>query len=142
MQLLQASFVELAASVEELRQMVAHQRESDTEKLQDQMEVLFSAWSEVLKEELQQKLEKVNQHAEGELMAVDIKMQHLKELAAKLSTGISSIAAINTTLSTVQVSTFSLAVNLLPCTSPSLVTAKASRYQSHQNASSNILEAP
>lgn len=83
--------------------MVAHQRESDMEKLQDQMEVLFSAWSEVLKEEFQQKQDKIVQHAEGQLLAIDIKMQHLEELAAKLSAGLKSVEIMNAALSSLQV---------------------------------------
>lgn len=95
--------------------MLAHQHESDAEKLQDQMEVLFSTWSEALREELQLRQDKVIQHSEGEMMAVDIKIRQLNDVSAKLSENHETLESMNASIRFLQVQTRAIASGLSDC---------------------------
>ena len=73
---------DIKAKVEDVREQAAHRFASEVERLEDQNEMLFSAWSEDLKEELELKHRQLNEKFYGEQLALEIRLQHVEEVQA------------------------------------------------------------
>ncbi len=75
---LRGSLNDVKANLEEVRQQAAHRYASEIERIQDQNELLFSTWSEALRDELEGRQDRVIQQVQGEL---------LRDLAERLPPG-------------------------------------------------------
>ena len=94
---------ELEANFEELKQLVALQHDSEAERLQEHSGLLFSAWSDALKEELEQKLNSMAQHTKSEMHDADLEEQRPEGFAAQLSEGVTSVQAMKSDITFLQV---------------------------------------
>ena len=100
---LTAQLGELEANLEELKQLVALQHDSEAERLQEHSGLLFSAWSDALKEELEQKLKAMVQHTKPEMHDADLEEQRPEEFAAQLSERVTSVQAMKSDIAFLQV---------------------------------------
>ena len=109
---LTAQLGELEANFEELKQLVALQHDSEAERLQEHSGLLFSAWSDALKEELEQKLKAMAQHTNPEMHDADLEEQRPEQPASQLSVEETSVQAMKSDIAFLQVgqiSTFMMA---------------------------------
>ena len=74
----------MKASLGEVREQAAHRFASEAERLQDQNETLLSAWSEGLKEELEQRNHRLHEQIHGEQLALEILLQRAEQAQAPL----------------------------------------------------------
>lgn len=95
-------FDELSASLEELRQEVACQRESEAERIQEQIGAMFSAWSESFAEQRDQ--QDGGYQAAATTTALTSKLQQLDKLGTKLEQSLESLSAHGRQIAFLQVS--------------------------------------
>lgn len=79
---------DVKGNLEETRQQAALTLAGEIERVQDNTELLFSTWSETVKQEVEQRQDKLIQHAEGRSLAAEIKMRELNDMSAKMSSHI------------------------------------------------------
>ena len=99
------SLNDVKANLEEVRQQAAHRYASEIERIQDQNEMLFSTWSEALRDELEGRQDRVIQQVQGEEMAMEIRMRDLDAMTAQLSHKFDKFAEMSSDLATLKVST-------------------------------------
>ena len=85
----------LLAHLDEVRQQAAHRYASEIERLQDQNEMLFSTWSEGLRDDLEGRQDRVIQQMQGEEMALEIRMRDVDTMTAQLSQKFDSFAQLS-----------------------------------------------
>ena len=93
----------LLAQLDEVRQQAAHRYASEIERLQDQSEMLFSTWSEGLKDELEGRQDRVIQQLRGEEMAMEIRMRDIDAMIAQLSQKFDSFAQLSNDMTRLKV---------------------------------------
>ena len=76
---LQDQLHDLSANLGEVREQATHRFASEAERLQDQTEMLFSAWSEGLKDELEGKQHRLNEKIHGDQLAFEIRLKHVEQ---------------------------------------------------------------
>jgi hypothetical protein len=72
------------ANLEEVRQQAAHRYASEIERIQDQNEMLFSTWSEALRDELEGRQNRVIQQIQGYLINTGLNLCSVSKLIALL----------------------------------------------------------
>jgi hypothetical protein len=94
---------DVKANLEEVRQQAAHRYASEIERIQDQNEMLFSTWSEALRDELEGRQDRVIQQIQGEEMAMEIRMRDLDTMTAQLSLKFDLCAELSSDMITLKV---------------------------------------
>ena len=77
---------DIKGNLDEAKQEVSHRLMSEIERVQDNTELLFSTWAETLKQEVEERQDKLIQHAEGKSLAAELQMRDLNNLAQLLTT--------------------------------------------------------
>ena len=75
---MESQILDLKANIGEVREQASHRFASDIERLEDQTDTLFTAWSEKLQDELSQKQHRFNEHAQGSQLALEIRLHEVE----------------------------------------------------------------
>lgn len=82
---LQDQIQDIQANLAEIREQATHRFASEMEKLQDQNDVLFTTWSEGLKEELKRGQQRIHERTQGDHMAFEIRLDRSETLLSHLA---------------------------------------------------------
>ena len=82
---LQAQSQDIKDHLEEVREQAACRFASEMEGLQNQHELLFSTWSEDFKEGLEERQDRLHEHAQGDHLALEIRVGQLERALSPLS---------------------------------------------------------
>ena len=77
---------DIKGNLDEAKEQAAHRLAGEIERVQDSTELLFSSWSETLKQEIEQRQDKLIQHVEGKSLASELQMQDVEKLSQALAT--------------------------------------------------------
>lgn len=79
---MQLELMEMRDQIKEIKEQAACRLANEMDILQDQNKQLFTAWSEGLKEELQERQGHISEHAQGDQQAFEMRLRQLGEVLA------------------------------------------------------------